>query len=55
MKEKAKKWWLQLFVLIAAIIAMMTQSMDTLYVSPVVWYSLMGALGFCVYAIFKWG
>lgn len=55
MKEKIKKWWLQLLVLIAMIVAMLFQDTDMLYVAPVVWYLLMGALGFCIFSIFKWG
>lgn len=53
--EKIKKWWLQLLVLVAMIIAMLMQDTDYLYVAPAVWYALIGALAFCIFSIFKWG
>jgi len=55
LKQRLKKWWFQLLVLIAMLIAMGVQDTSILYVSKIIWYSLMGAVGFCIFSIFKWG
>lgn len=55
LKNTFKKWGIYLLVFVGLIVGMLITPVEDVYVSPAVWYGLIGGLIFGIFSIFKWG